>query len=509
MRQNGGPGKEPQSMKSMEPIFSLRFSLPERTAGRSSGGMLRSVHTQLRSAIQDGRLKAGLQLPPSRTLARTLGVSRNTVLAAYDLLLSEGYLRARRGAGTYVEDVRSKLAGRVTRVGSDRPAAINEFWRRPPPMIGADKRRWRYDFGVGPPDVSQFPFVTWRRLAGRAMRSLAKETAGSAESQGRPALRAAIATHVSFTRAIACEPDDIIVTAGAQQAFDVLARVLVTPGRTVVALEEAHYASLRHLLGATGARLAMVPLDDEGIVTERIPARASVVCVTPSHQFPLGPSMSLQRRLSLLRFARDRNACIIEDDYDGEYRFDGRPLDALQTLDSDGRVFYVGTFSKSMFTSLRLGYIVAPAWARAALVAAKHLIDRHSAVQTQDALASFIAEGHLARHVRKMTRIYAERRDLLLDALSRYCGDQLAPIASSAGLHITAKLLAPTPAEAIRSRAAEVGVKVQSVDQCCIGPPPLNGITFGYGSIATQTVDAGIRLLAGVIDKEHRRTRRR
>ena len=494
--------------KSLDPILALGIALPK--GGR--GGLLHSVHTQLRAAISDGRLQPGLQLPPTRTLAQALGVSRNTAVAAYDLLLSEGYLQARRGAGTYVSQARAALTPRATRARSGKPPELSEFWRDPPPLFpgmrprGAGAPRYRYNFSIGEPDVSLFPFAMWRRLVGRAARVSSKDMLPS-EPQGRPELRAAIAKHVSFTRAIACDADDIIVTAGSQQAFDLLARVLVTPKRTVVALEEAHYPPLRQVVRAAGARIVTVPVDLEGIVVDRIAPRARIVCVTPSHQLPLGSPMSFERRAALLQFARRHGASIIEDDYDGEYRFGQRPLDALQTLDRDERVFYVGTFSKVLFPNIRVGYIVAPTWARAALVAAKQLTDRHTAVIMQDALSAFLIEGHLVRHVRKMTRVYATRREILLAAIAQHCSNQLEPIPSEAGLHITAKLLVPALAATVLERAAAVGIKVQAVSEFTLGKASLNGLGFGYGGIADADVAAGVRLLANVISQVSSRRR--
>src|SRR6185436_17297532 len=214
------------------------------------------------------------------------------------------------------------------------------------------------------------------------------------------------ARHVSFARAVACDPDDVTVTAGAQQAFDLLARILVVPKRTVVALENPGYPPLRAAFAAAGARIAAVPVDEQGLIVERLPAQAKIVCVTPSHQFPLGAVMSASRRAALLEFAQRQGAVVIEDDYDGEFRFTDRPLDALQTLDRTESVFYVGTFSKSLLPALRLGYIVAPSWARAALVAAKATMDGYCGPHTQNTVAALVRGGFLSSYVRKMHRVY-------------------------------------------------------------------------------------------------------
>jgi len=488
----------------MEPLFELAIHLP----GAGSRELLREVHRQLRGAILDGRLQPGARLPATRALAERLGVSRNTVLAAYDLLLSEGYLLARPGAGTYVADILpASRRGRPARPA--RGMAAGRDPRLVPLHVpGADlaptlqPQAARDDFRVGLPDVSAFPFDIWRRLSDRALRRIARQTADYADPQGQPALREAIARHVSFTRAVGCTAGDIIVTAGAQQAFGLLARILVVPGRTVVAVEQLFYPSLREAMLAAGAKVVTVPTDDEGMCVDRIPPGARVVCVTPSHQFPTGVAMSPPRRAALLAFARARNAVVIEDDYDGEFRFAGRPLDALQTLDRAESVFYIGTFSKSLFPALRLGFVVAPPWARAALVRARELADWHGPVLGQEALAAFIAEGHLARHIRKMRRLYGARRTALLEALARHGAGRLEVIPSDAGLHLSARLHGGTRADAVVERAAAAGITLPPLSRFALDPhaPGVsNGLAFGYGLIAEQQIDGAIRRLVALL----------
>ncbi|MEO7251701.1 MAG: PLP-dependent aminotransferase family protein, partial [Arenimonas sp.] len=305
-------------------------------------------------------------------------------------------------------------------------------------------------------------------------------------------LRAAIAQHVSFTRAVACGPDDVVVTAGAQQAFDLLARILITPGRTVVALENPGYPPMRAAFAAAGAKIVAVPVDAEGLVVEHLPAATRVIGVTPSHQFPLGSVMSARRRAALLEFAQRRGAVVIEDDYDGEFRFDARPLDALQTLDRAESVFYVGTFSKSLFPTIRLGYVVAPQWARAAVVAARQYSDWHSAVAIQDTLASFITEGHLTRHVRKMRELYGDRRQALLEGLRVHLGDRLELVPSAAGLHLAALSSSVAATERIVERARAQGVGLNSLRAYYWGKPVRAGLVFGYGAIEAGAIDAGL-----------------
>jgi GntR family transcriptional regulator/MocR family aminotransferase len=293
---------------------------------------------------------------------------------------------------------------------------------------------------LGLPDPHLFPHDDWRRLAGRTRRRLDRTNGGYGDARGSEALRKAIAGHVSVTRAVACGPGDIVVTHGAQQAFDLIAKVLVEPGRTVVALEEPGYPPMRGAFAQAGAVLAPVAVDEDGLVAEAIPPDAAIVCVTPSHQFPLGAAMSPARRQALLAFAERADAVIVEDDYDGEFRFETRPLDALQTLDRAGRVIYVGTFSKSLSPDLRLGFAVCPPWALDALARAKQLSDWNCAVADQEALAEFIAEGRLTRHVRRMRKIYGDRRRLLLAGLNEHCRDWLTPLPALAGLHVAARL---------------------------------------------------------------------
>jgi len=478
----------------MEPIFGLPISLPPRR----SRDLLGAVHRQLRAAILDGRLQPGLRLPATRALAATLGVSRNTILASYDLLLSEGYLVVRPGAGTYVANhLPRPIRPAASAADAQADRLLSPFWRKlpaaPHPTLDIS---YRFDFRLGLSDNASFPFEIWRRLSARALRALSKAPAAYAEPEGRPELRDAIAKHISFARAVACRAEDVVVTAGAQQAFDLLARILVTPGRTEVAIEDPGYPPLRAAFAAAGATMSAIPVDGDGLMVQRLPAGTRVVCVTPSHQFPLGAVMPLRRRAALLDFAEANRAVVIEDDYDGEFRFGGRPLDALQTLDRAGSVFYVGTFSKSLFPALRLGFVVAPPWARSALVRAKQLTDWHGAVLAQDTLAAFIAEGHLARHVRKMRKVYGDRRKALLEALARLCGDRLQPIPGEAGLHLAVKLTTPLKAKAVVAKVADDGISLMSLDRFATQRPSPNGLAFGYGMIRTEQIDEAIRRLA-------------
>lgn len=460
--------------------------------------MLRSLHGQLRAAILAGRLRPGVRLPSTRSLARACGVSRNTAVAAYELLLSEGYVSARRGSGTVVASLPSQPYAAHPHQGRRRYARqLHRQWRG---RLLAPERvpvaPARYDFQIGVPYAAGFPFPIWRRLSGRVDRWLRDGRLKSTDPQGLPELRTAIARHVSYSRAVACDPADVIVTAGAQQAFDLLARILTSPGHGTVAIENPGYPPVGAAFAAHGARLVRVPVDAEGLQVERIPAHASVVCVTPSHQFPLGAAMSARRRSELIERCAKQSAVIIEDDYDSEFRFSDRPLDALQTLDRSQSVCYVGTFSKSLLPELRLGYIVAPHWALPALVAAKQVADGYSSPLTQATLALLIREGHLTRHIRKMQRLYARRRARLLDELQSACGSWLEPLPSVAGLHVAARLTTGRAEGPVIAQALAAGVAVRPLGAYYSAPPTVPGLVFGYGNISETDLVAGIRALA-------------
>jgi GntR family transcriptional regulator/MocR family aminotransferase len=481
-------------MSPLSPELDLPLDLPEQGSRR----VARDLHQQLRSAIVGGRLHSGLRLPPTRELAAGLGVSRNTVVAAYDQLLAEGYISAHGRGGTLVADFLSRSAPAERprhRPGHDD--RLNATWRASATLIPTGAHRdCRYEFIVGIPDWASFPFDVWRRLEARAMRAISRARPDYGEPQGRLALREAIAGHISFARAIACTPEEIVVTAGAQQAFDLIARILVTPGKTTVAVEEPGYVPLRNVLVMAGAKIVPIPVDGEGLRVDRLPRDVKVIFVTPSHQFPLGVHLSLARRKALLDFAQARGAVIVEDDYDGEFRYAGKPLDALQTLDRNATVFYVGTFSKSLFPALRLGFVIAPAWARDALAAAKQLSDWHAPLVPQDTLAAFISERHLARHVRKMRRIYGERREILEAALARFVGDRLRVVGIGAGLHLAAELDPSVQAAGLVDRAHKASIALDPMQRFALRGRTSPGLVFGYGAIGADRISEAVRALS-------------
>ncbi|HEU4631904.1 MAG TPA: PLP-dependent aminotransferase family protein [Gemmatimonadaceae bacterium] len=461
------------------------------------------VYRQLRQAIVDGRLRPGDRLPASRELARRLGVSRTTVTVAYDRLAGEGFVTSRVGAGTFV----SHHAGRTatTSRGDGRPREGGALRPRPDwtsvPLPSAFDRPARFDFRTGLPDVALFPHDAWRRLMGRALRAGARAAGVYAHPAGHRALREAIARHVGLARAVRATADDVTVTSGTQQALDVVARVLLAPGDRV-AVEDPGYAPPRRLFTSLGARVQGVPVDGEGLVVDALPRHTRLVYVTPSHQYPLGVPMSLARRLALLDWAERHDAAIVEDDYDSEFRFHGRPIEPLQTLDRSGRVIYVGSFSKTLLPTLRLGFLVTPPSLRGAVHRAKYVTDWHTAIPAQAALARFIDEGGFARHVRRMNAVYRARHDLVTGTLARCFADQLEVVPSAAGLHVAA-LARPAVAQrmaAVVQRASEAGVEVHDLTRFAVEGAGRAGLVLGYGAIPTADVEEGLRRLRACFD---------
>ncbi|WP_205470911.1 PLP-dependent aminotransferase family protein [Nocardioides sp. SYSU D00038] len=447
------------------------------------------LYRALLEAIREGRLRSGDRLPASRTLAADLGLGRNTVTTVYERLVAEGHLEARTGSGTYVADVVPLPRRRPARAAL-RPRA---GWAWTPRPVSGDSPPPAHDFRAGIPDGSLFPYDTWRRLVSARTRS-ATVPGTYAGPTGQPALRAAVARHLAYARGVQAEPDDIVTTHGTQHALDLVARVLLRPGDTV-AVEDPGYPSARDLFAAHGCRVVPVRVDEEGLVVDELPERCRLVFVTPSHQFPLGPPLSLARRHALLDHARRHDLAVVEDDYDSEFRFVERPLDPLHRLDRDGRVIYVGTFSKSLLPALRLGYLVAPPGLLDALAAARQLSDGFGRPEAELALADFIDDGLMARHVRRATRVYAERRDLVATAAADL-GLRLLP--SAAGLHLTGvwdEGVSPADVEALLRAAAAEGVVAESLaGYCSLGRPA--GVVLGYGAAATASIRPGMRRLA-------------
>ena len=458
------------------------------------GDIRDEIYRQIRQAILDGRLKENDRLPSTRELARSLAVSRSTVTTAYQRLLGEGLAASQAGAATFVS-ARIDRSSAVRRSASGHALRPRPAWDAVAVTV-ASALPAEYDFRNCFPDVTLFPHVAWRRAVARALRSSSMTTAVYETPNGSEALRIAIADHVGVSRGIRAAPDDIVITNGAQQALDVIARVLLEPG-DVVAVEDPGYPPPRHLFQSLGASVVGVPLDGEGLVVDELPSNARAVYVTPSHQFPLGVALSLPRRRALLAWARRHDAAIIEDDYDSEFRFGGRPLEPLQTLDSTGHVIYVGTFSKTLLPALRLGFMVLPPSLRIAAAKAKFVSDWHTSTFAQPALARFIEDGSFARHIRKMGNVYRERHEIVTAAVARDFAGHLELVPAEAGLHVAAIARSATVDDiaAIVRRAERQGVVVRPLARFAVGAKPRAGVVFGYGAIPTAKIAEGLRRL--------------
>jgi GntR family transcriptional regulator/MocR family aminotransferase len=452
------------------------------------------VYRALRAAIVDGRFPAGHRLPPSRALAADLQVARGSVATAYERLGAEGFLTARVGSGTFVASVREKPGPRRHPADPLRPRA---GWTFEPVPVSGDEAPPRYDFRTGIPDATLFPFDTWRRLVSAELRLRANGPGTYAAPAGHPALRAAIARSLGYGRSVRAAADDVVVTNGTQHALDLIARVLLKPG-DVVAVEEPGYPPARRIFAAAGARVVGVPVDEGGLVVSDLPGGARLVYTTPSHQFPLGGAMSLDRRRELLDWAGRRAVAIVEDDYDSEFRFATRPLEPLYNLDTVGRVLYVGTFSKTMLPMVRTGFALLPPGLRDAVVAARQLSDGFGPVAVQAALARFIDEGQMARHVRRAGKAYGNRRSRILSELTAQPSLRVLP--SAAGLHVTAVLRDGTAADAARISAAAVnaGAAVEDLGRYSVSSR-MAGFVFGFGAIDPGLLDEGLAVFARLL----------
>jgi GntR family transcriptional regulator/MocR family aminotransferase len=460
------------------------------------------IYRQVRRAILDRRLRPGDRLPPSRELARGLVVARATVTVAYERLAAEGFVAVRQGAGTFVSELEVHAARDKTTHRSSGVLQPRQIWQSVV-LPTVFETRARFDFRTGLCDASLFPDADWRRAVTRALRSTATTAGVYEHPAGYHDLRTAIARYIGVSRGVEALADDIVITNGTQQALDLLARVLLAPGDGI-AVEDPGYDPPRQLFRTLGLRVLGVPVDREGLVVDALPRGVRAVYVTPSHQYPLSVTLTLSRRQALLAWAERNNAVIIEDDYDSEFRFGGRPLEPLQTLDGSGRVVYVGSFSKTMLPTLRLGFLLAPPSLRAAFHRAKFVSDWHSSTLAQAALARFIDDGAFARHVRRATAIYRQRHEILAGVVSRDFADHLELIPSTTGLHVTAlaRRLSADQIAAVARRAAEHGVAFQPLSAFAFAASKSRqaGIILGYGAIPTALIEEGLRLLRACFD---------
>jgi GntR family transcriptional regulator/MocR family aminotransferase len=456
-------------------------------------GATRALFEQLRDGILSGRFAAGDRLTPTRELAAQLGISRQTVTTVYGRLAAEGFIEGKAGGGSY-----------VAQVGGDRsvPAKPAALIARPP-----FSNHYEYPtehpvpvtFNLRPatPDPNLFPLADWRRSV---VASLQTPMGGYGDPAGVLELRRALTRWIARSRSIVTTPEQLFVTAGAQQAIDLMVRLLVRPGDTV-AIEEPGYVAARLLCESVGAKVAPVPVDADGIVVDAIPAEARVIYTTPSHQSPTGATLSLPRRRALLEFAERHGIAVIEDDYDSEYRHDDRPLEPLHTLDRSGRVIYVGTFSKTLSPALRLGFAALPASLVAAGMQAREMMDWQAPTINQQAMVRFIGDGHLERHLRRSRKVYRERHRLVVDFVRRQAElGRLHEIATNhAGLHVVAHLPSGGDEDDVRSRARDRGVAIGSYRTTWARPDPPAGINIGFGAIDTALLPPALEILGEVL----------
>lgn len=474
----------------------------------SNAPLYQALYNHLRAAILSGELKGGMKLPSTRALADELNISRNTVLNAYRQLIAEGYLDSSEGSGTFVAHVLPELL-----LTAPRPSALKTVQPpnvTPPQPLFSERTKAQIAISQPPtvgkprpfvpeaPALDVFPYQLWSRLVVRQARRMSVSNFMYQDSAGYLPLREAIAAHVTVSRQVHCTPEQVMIVPGSQGALDLAARMLINAGDPVW-IEDPGYSGARGAFLGAGANVIPVPVDNEGLVVEKGIERAlqaRLVYLTPSHQFPLGVTMSLARRLAILDWAKRANAYIIEDDYDSEFRFATRPLATLQGLDDAGRVIYIGTFSKVLFPSIRIGYMILPPPLVDPFLKVRRLIDIHSPLLEQAVLADFILEGHFTRHLRRMRALYAERRKTLLQA----AGELPLKIDSpEAGIHCVGWLPDGMDDRTLASQAAAYELNLTPISSFSIEPTSRQGLLLGYGGFSVEEIKDGVRRLGALI----------
>jgi GntR family transcriptional regulator / MocR family aminotransferase len=460
----------------------------------------RQIYLWFRLAILRRVMASGERLPSTRELAEQLHVSRTVVVLAYEQLLAEGFVVGRAGSGTYVADALSsaRLSARTARI----KVRLSRYGRAATAAATANfpeqkRPRLRYDFAYGRSDVEVFPFEMWRRMLLRHARKASLRSLDYGPTGGSEALREAIAVHLRRSRAVVCDPSQIIVVSGSQQALDLVARVLIERGDRI-AVENPCYQGTREVLRTSGARLLPIPVDRDGLNPAKLPERARMVFVTPSHQFPTGAILSLPRRLGLVDWARRHDALVVEDDYDGEYRYEDQSLQSLQGLDADGRVIYVGTFSRTVFSSLRVGYLIVPKPLVSVFTSAKWLCDRHTATLEQETLAEFITSGLYERHLRRVRRRNAARREALRDAIGKYLARRVEVTGFGAGAHVALWPQTRMNETAMIARAAARDVAIYGIAPYFLTARRRAGLMLGYSRMKESDIREGVRRLSEV-----------
>ncbi|MEO8139338.1 MAG: PLP-dependent aminotransferase family protein [Gemmatimonadota bacterium] len=490
----------------------LELVLPAREPGVSAA---RWLVGSLRAEILGGRLRPGSRLPATRDLARQYGLSRGTLVSAFERLKSEGYIEGSIGSGTFVSEVlpddllqvaRRADAPPVPKRGRDR--RLSAFARRVQLFPGYTIRPVRA-FRANHPALDLFPTTLWAQVAARRLRRATTQLLLGTDPMGYRPLQEVVADYLRTSRGVQCQPEQIAIVSGVQEALDVVARLVLDPGDRVC-MEHPGYPGAALVFEAYGARIDSIAIDEEGMQLPGPRSRnAKLVYLTPGHQFPLGIGMSLRRRLALLEWARSSRALIVEDDYDSEYRYAGRPLPAMQGLDRHGLVLFVGSFSKVLFPSLRLGYLVVPTDLLAQVEATQSISNRHAPLLAQAVLADFIAEGHFGRHLRRMRQTYAERLGVLLEGAGQQLGGLLEISKVEAGLQTAGWLPEGVRAITVAAGAAARGVDVIPLDSYARRALPREGLQLGFAAVDVQELRRGIDQLALVLEAELRGARYR
>ncbi len=470
--------------------------------------MYRQLYEQLRAAILDGRLRPGAQLPSTRGLSEELAVARNTVMGAYEQLLAEGYLEGETGSGTYVartlpEEILHAPAVRSTRSQVRTTVGLSRRGQ----LFSRDLLRVHFDeipkpFRPGVPALDYLPFDLWSRLLAKHSRRVPMHFLAYGDPGGYRPLREAIAQYLAAVRAVNCDAAQVIIVSGAQQALDLAARLLLDAGEEAW-IEDPGYNGARAALLAAGVKPVGIPVDEAGIdvdAGERLSPRARLAYVTPSHQYPTGVVMTLPRRLELLRWAERRQSWILEDDYDSEYRYASRPVASLQGLDTSGSVMYCGTFSKVLFPSLRLGYLVVPPQLVDGFSCAKSVLDRHSPTIEQAVLAEFIADGHLARHFRRMRLLFLERQTVLLESLHNELGGAVEVRSHDAGMHVVGWLEKGKSDGVVSRRARQLGLEVPALTTYREKAGGRGGLVLGYAAYTERQISQAVKKLAEAVN---------
>lgn len=486
----------------------LALTLPPREPGAPAG---RWLYGALRAAILEGRLRPGARLPSTRDLARHYGLARGTIVSAFEQLRSEGYVEGTVGSGTYVarvlpESLLHVWPARPTRPARRpapeeprRPRRLSGFGRRVEPFPGLEPGPVRA-FRANLPALDLFPTSLWAQIAARRLRQASASLLRDCEPLGYRPLQEAVASYLTTSRGVRCTPGQVAIVSGVQEALDRTARLFLDPGDRV-GIEEPGYPGAALVFAALGATIVPVPLDEEGMTVDGSAlAGVRLVYVTPAHQFPVGVGMSLARRLALLSWARATGALVLEDDYDSEFRYSGRPMPALQGLDGHGQVLFAGSFSKVLFPSLRLGYLVVPEDLAERFAALQSITNRHPPLLEQAVLTDFMAGGHFGRHVRRMREVYAERLSVLLESARERLGERLELSKVEAGLQTAGWLPEGVDGEKVAEAAARRGVEVTPLSRYARVTLPRDGLVLGFAAVDPSELRRGVRELGVVLE---------